>query len=445
MTEPHSRVGVVHGPWAAATVRDIVTAARGVCEPVVIFRRGVADSAPALVAMTRALARVEIVGDERTTEEIVGLGLDGCTTFHDGELETVDRVHRSLGLPGAGGVDGAWDKLTQRRTFLRHGVSALRAVPVDSREEFHRAVGDVGLPAVLKPRRSVAGTDLALLPDASAVAEEAEHRENWHGLVFEQFIARGAHPSGLPWLADYVSVETVSDGATRCHVAVLDKPPLSTVAASGPARRNAVRETGDFLPSQLPPDRLRAVLDRTGAALDALGVRSRVTHTELRVTDTDVDVIEVNGRLGGEVQRLLDMVGGPNLVRAALVLALGGTPDLSADWTTDIVSVLSVPFPDRAGTVRSGVTRPALRALPGVEAVDAVALAGDARSVSDFRTASLVLRARDAGEMRRALGGVLSGVAELFAEDGLDRDPWLRAVLAGIADPGPLGKGSGDD
>ncbi len=107
-------------------------------------------------------------------------------------------------------------------------------------------------------------------------------------------------------------------------------------------------------------------LERTSAALDALDVRWRVTHTELRVTQSEVEIIEVNGRVGGYLARLLRPLGGPDLVRAALTVALGRVPNCEGpvDDRRGYMFGLYMPFPRREGMVWTSDLSQPLRLSP---------------------------------------------------------------------------------
>ncbi|XEC33111.1 ATP-grasp domain-containing protein [Streptomyces fradiae] len=427
-------MGVVHRPYGAAGLRDVYRAAQGLCRPVLIFRGPVAGTYPELVELARAMFPVHVLPDDDPVPAVAALRLRGLTTFHDDELDFTDHLLRALDLPGAPATGSPWDKLVQRRAFARAGLSTLPFASVDSAEEFRRALREVRLPAVLKPRRAVGGRGVTFLRDPDDVRRVLSLRTSWAGLLLEGLIPPSAHPSGVPWLADFVSVETVSTATRRTHCAVFDKAPVSIRDAAGPEGADLVRVTGDVVPSRLPAQTRDLVLKRTGEALDALGTRCRVTHTELRVTPDEIEVIEVNGRVGGHLTRLLRPLGGPDLVRSALTLALGETageelPEQPADLGRSGFMVgLFVPFPHEDGTVASRVSRADLRALPGVVGVDEVAEHGAARADTGFRAANVTLRFATAEELDAAVGPVARGIAGLFAADGLADDPWLRRL-----------------
>jgi hypothetical protein len=421
-------VGIVHAPGAVAGLRDIVTAARDLCEPVVIFREEVARTNPDLVAAARAVARVVQLADRPGVADVAALRLDSCTTFHDTELEAADAIQRRLELPCAPVPARPWDKHAQRELFRREGLSALRSVPVNSVAEFHRAVAEIRRPGVLKPRRGMASTGVMFIVGSVDVEAESRRRLDWNDLVYEQFIPRGSHPSGVSWLADYVSVETVTVGSVHHHVAVFDKLPISVSDHPDSPPSVIIRETGDVYPSRLTPSMLRLVLDLTSQALDALGIRWRASHTELRVDSDRAEVIEVNGRLGGEVNRLLRLAGGPDVVRAALSVAVGREPDLTTVPADTIVAAVYPPFPQRTGLVRSDVSRAGLRRIPGVVGVDEVARQGDPQAQTGYRLVNLSLRTGTADELDRAMAALLDELAAGFADDGLGDDPWLSGL-----------------
>jgi biotin carboxylase len=196
-----------------------------------------------------------------------------------------------------------------------------------------------------------------------------------------------------------------------------------------------VRETGDILPARLPAAIRAAALDCTSRVLDALTVRDRVSHTELRVSPTGVDVIEVNGRLGGEVAGMIRLGGGGDLVRAAFEVALGRRPALAPPTAPGYLICLYIPFPERDGVVRSTVSRSQLRALPGIVRVDEVARHGDLRAATAFHAAKVLLAAADPDQVGKVLEAAMAEIAALFAADGLDQDGWLRDMRERLAPP----------
>jgi biotin carboxylase len=419
-------VAVVHTPAAAASLRDIVLAAQGLFRPVFVFPRPTA-----LVTVAARLARAVVAEDGAVAEAVAAEKPAGVVTFDDAQLEAADAARTALDLPGAPAVEAPWDKLVQRSRLRERGVSTLLAEPVDAPADLLRAVETVGLPGVLKKRRGAAGISMRFLRDGDDVREELDRREHWAGMLYEQFITRGEHPSGRGWIGDHVSVETISDGHGRQHVAVFDKTPLSISYAQGPGRDYMVRETGDVYPSVLPDDVREKVFEKTSAALDALGVCWRVTHTELRATAETVEVIEVNGRTGGDVTSMLSTLGGADMVRAALATALGRPCEVIAT-PRDQVAQIDPSFPVRHGTVLSKATRGDLLRLPGVTDVGFVARHGDDRGATGYRLAGLRMHASSVDELAIMLRGTIHGLTEIFEADDFVEDEWARRMLEAL-------------
>ncbi|MET7426149.1 hypothetical protein [Dactylosporangium sp. NPDC005555] len=413
----------MHAPFGAASLRDIKRAAEGVCCPVLLIRDEVAAEQPGLVALARRLFETVVVADGSESTLVRQCRLDGVTTFHDAELDLVDRVLASAGLPGRTGVDHAWDKLVQRSTLREHGLTSVRARGVDSREDLAAAVAELGRPGVLKPRRANTGTSLAMIDTADDFRHQMTARAAWRGLLYETRIPDGAHPSGVGWLGDFVSVETINTDRHR-HVAVVDKLGPSLVKHCGADGADSLNEVGDLVPSRLPGDMLAEVLDYTSRCLDALGVTWRVTHSEVKLTPTGPELIEVNGRTAGYLSRLVGLAHGPDLIRAALGLAVGRSPAEPLDGLSGSALLLLPAFPDRRGAVLSDVSAADLLRLPGVVGVDEVASAGDPRSRNGFRMAVLNLVADSFDEISAGREATLDGINRLFARDlsaGLNR------------------------
>lgn len=421
------RVAVVHSPFGAAGIREIVLSAKNHCQVNVYMRTTVAQRYPALVEAARRVVDLQVVDDATAAAVIARSGVDGVTTFHDDEVDLVDHIATQAGLPNEPTVSRPWDKARQRELFGAANLGSVRALEIDSPHDFRQAVAVLGLPVVLKPRRAASSLGLSFVRSRDDVMGELHRRTEWDRLLCETLIPPGLHPSGLATLADYVSVDTVSDAACHHHLAIVDKFPIAVAPTPGPV---AVRETGILFPTRLPVDVQRDVLASATRALDALGVRNRVSHTEIKVSEHGIDVIEVNGRLGGDIARLFAMRGGPDLVRAAFDVALGRRANVLDEWTAleKVVACLYVPFTHREGTVRSIVAPSQIRSIPGVVAVDEVAATGQPLAASGFRTAKFTLSATSTRLLDHAVAGAFDRLATLFEPDGMHQDPWLSAL-----------------
>ncbi|WP_338674669.1 ATP-grasp domain-containing protein [Streptomyces sp. SCSIO 30461] len=421
-------MAVLHRGGGSAELAEIEQAARDVCQPVMFFDRSVVTEDSALVREAEALFPVRIFDLPKLIECVREAEVEGVTTFHDWEVQNVAAVASALRLPGLSTGPGPWDKLTQRTRLAAVGLTKVTAVSVDSPQTFAEALDRVHLPAVLKPRRGVGGSGIAFVDSESDADYQLGHRTKWSDLLLESRLPPFEHPR-TEWLADYVSVEMASTQDDHVPVAIFDKAPVSVHRHTGPDASDAVSVTGDLTPTMLPHIVRMRVLDYVRKVLDALRVRWCVTHTEVKLLPDAVDLIEVNGRVGGHLPRLLGVLGGPNLLTIAMNLALAQEPEIPplADGATQGYAMGLFPaFGERTGTVHSAVSRDQLERYPCVIQVDEVAEHGAPRRASGYRVANVVLRAGEEEELTLAVTAIASGIATLFSADGLDEDPWFE-------------------
>lgn len=107
------------------------------------------------------------------------------------------------------------------------------------------------------------------------------------------------------------------------------------------------------------------------SAHQVLGIRLGVTHTEIRLTGRGPRLVEVNGRLGGDLIPYIGRLAtGVDLVTAAAELSLGHQPELRADRQRS--AEVRFIYPRHDGIVRR-VDLTCAEAVPGI--TDAIILA----------------------------------------------------------------------
>jgi len=348
---------------------EIAAAARGAGADVFLV---VDRAAPHVARLAPALGRrfdlLDITGltTEAAAARVCARAPDGLLTFSE------HRMAATSAFAAAAGVK-RWhtpettrlltDKYLQRRALADAGVDTTPCVlvPVGGAA---RAVGEVGLPAVLKPRQGTGSRHVrAVWTVEEAVAAVAECPQGTD-LLAERLLVGDPAAAGSPW-GDYVSVETaVSDGDCR-PVCVTGKFALA----------EPFRERGSFLPHTLDDRTATQVTALAEAAIGALGVRDGVVHTEIKLTGRGPRVIEVNGRVGGLVADLLRRGADYDLVGTAVRLALG--LPLETEPVVGGVAyqyTLLAPMDATSLVGFGGLDR--LRAVPGVDLVDVRATPG---------------------------------------------------------------------
>jgi biotin carboxylase len=397
-------VAVVYG-HGAANLAQIAKAAQNLTDVLFVMdsrdedARAFADILPKFGAGVVDLATAADADLKRLLAPATGI-----LTYADGLIERTSRIATLLGLPYHSEVTARllMDKQLQRETLNRALPAATPVAVVRARADLAPAAAAVGFPLVAKPLTGCASA-FTYRCDTAAELElrlgDSLDRDRGTAWAIEALLRPGRHPAG-DWLGDYVSVESLTvDGVTR-HIAITDKLPLAL----------PFRETGMVSPTALPPAAQDEVLALAGDAIRALGVAHGLTHTEIKLTPDGPRIIEVNGRLGGFVARLIERASGLDLVRLALRAALG----LPVGDPAPVFRSASVWFGVVPPQARVKVTAlsPArrLRTLPGVWRVERLADAGD---VLDW----------EFGSGQRA--------ADLWAEaPGLDAVPSLLDRLA---------------
>jgi biotin carboxylase len=178
-------------------------------------------------------------------------------------------------------------------------------------------------------------------------------------LILEGYLPDGgAMPGGFE--ADYVSVETVARAGELTHLAITGRFPVVP----------PFRETGFFIPSTISGGAREEVVALAGSALRAVGFHVGVAHTEIKLTSDGPRVLEINGRIGGGVPEMLGLTTGIDLVKLAMLAALGaplGVADMPA--TDGIGYRFFYQPPSSATRVVSIDGLEELRAWPGVQSI----------------------------------------------------------------------------
>jgi biotin carboxylase len=249
--------------------------------------------------------------------------VDGVLCWDEGRIHATAYVAEALGLRN-GDPAVVWrlrDKAQTRMALDAAGVAQPRSVPVRTVRQALAAADLVGYPAVLKPRGLGGSLGVVRVDGAEdLVGHFAFTRDT-------KAPDPVVYSSDAPVLVEEcvvgaeVSVDSVvRDGVvTPLFVArkVVGYPPYAEevghyVDAADPLRTDPV---------------LAAALQDTHAAL---GFRDGWTHTEFMLTEDGPKLIEVNGRLGGDMIPYLGMLAtgiDPGLVAASV--ACGLKPDMA--------------------------------------------------------------------------------------------------------------------
>lgn len=354
--------------FGAAGAAEILSSARGICEVAFVCDRGNAYIAEHIDAVREYATVCDITGraPDEISELVAALRPAGVTTFSESQLALTARVAAACGLPfhNLDTVDALTDKYTQRRLMAEAGVDVTRCRTVRDAAGVCPAVSEVGLPAVIKPRRGAASRHtyrVTTVDEAVAALEAATGgvRPPLPEFVVEELLVGDPGQAGGFW-ADHVSVESLVVDSVVHPICVTGKFALA----------EPFRETGQFAPSTLRSELVQEVHELATRAVRALGVRLGATHTELKLTATGPRIIEVNGRLGGNVSYVVSRSLGFDLLRATIDVALGAVPQIPVLCHRQLVYQRYLAPPARRTTLLALGDLDGLRDLAGVRFVE---------------------------------------------------------------------------
>lgn len=248
--------------------------------------------------------------------------VSGVLCWDEVRIHATAHVAEALGLPNGDPavILRLRDKGLTRAALAAAGVPQPASVPVATVADALAAADRLGYPVILKPRALGASLGVIRADDPAAVRA---------GFAFTSSIDA---PTGItvgtpePYLVEElvtgeeISVDAVVSGGVTTPVfigrKVVGYPPY-------------FEETGHYVDAADPlltDPVLTRVLSDTHTAL---GVRDGWTHSEFMLTAAGPKVIEVNGRLGGDlIPRLGQLATGIDPGIAAATVACGLPPEL---------------------------------------------------------------------------------------------------------------------
>ncbi len=386
------------------------------------YRVVLVNSNPATIMTDPNLADATYV--EPITPEIVGRILererpDALLPTMGGQtaLNTAMALHKSgklaaLGVEligaSAAAIDTAEDRLLFRQAMDRIGLASPKSRLVRSLDEAVAALPDVGLPAIIRPSFTLAGTGGGI----------AYNRDE-----FEQIVAGGlrASPLGTVLIEESVlgwkeyEMEVVRDRADNCIIvcSIENVDPMGI-------------HTGDSItvaPALTLTDKEYQIMRNASiAVLREIGVDTGGSNVQFAVNPADgrMIVIEMNP-LVSRSSALASMATGFPIAKVAAMLAVGYTLD---ELANDITQVTPASFEPTIDYVVTKMPRFTFEKFPGAQAL----LTTSMKSVGE----AMAIGRSFAESVQKALRSMetdLHGFNEVDIPGGEDRNT-LRAALA---------------
>lgn len=248
-----------------------------------------------------------------------------------------------FGVPGLSvpGVHGCRDKYICRSLLTAAGLPQPGFALATGLGEARAAATRIGYPVIVKPRALGASMGVSLAADEREL----------------EFAYRVAHEASLVGDAPYrggALIEGFADGPEISIDGAVHKGEYLPMflARKSTGLPPFFEELGHVVDAADPLLGDAALLDALGTAHRVLGVEDGITHTEVRLTPDGPVIIEVNGRLGGDLIPFLGQVAtGVEPGSVLFDVATGARPDLTR--TASDVAGIRFGYPAHDCAVRS--------------------------------------------------------------------------------------------
>ncbi|QIS11404.1 ATP-grasp domain-containing protein [Nocardia arthritidis] len=270
-----------------------------------------------------------------------------------------------LGVPGLSpaGVRGCRDKNRTRTVLTAAGLVQPRFALTDTVAQARAAAARIGYPVVVKPQALGASMGVVLARD---------ERE----LTVAFGVAAGASTIGDAPFRDTALVEEFAVGPEISIDAAVYKGEYLPMflARKRTGMEPYFEEVGHIVDADDPLLRDEALLRTLSDAHRELGVENGITHSEVRFTARGPLIIEINGRLGGDLIPFLGKIAtGIDPGEVLVDIATGRRPTLAR--TRNAVAGIRFGYPEHDCVVRSvrvpewgpGLVTAAAMVEPGAE------------------------------------------------------------------------------
>ena len=310
---------------------EIAEAARDFCDLLWVFDFTDPQLSP-MLPLIRRLGEVIDTAGLRDSEVATHVALhhpDGVITFSELlPLAAAIAEESNLRFHSLRTAQLLTNKYRQRVALAHAGVPGPGFWPVPTDMDFtgrSDLATVLSYPVVVKPQAGSGSQNTYCVGDPATLLRLLdEARGGAEDLLIEEVLAE-AHARELQRFGEVLMVDSlVLDGRVTHYALTGHFIPAQPF-----------RGTGSFIPVHLNDAERKAVFEATEAALEALGVNTGLTNTDLILTPDGPRVLEVNGRIGGQVPTLLALAGAspllPQVMRFAVRESDGGMLPLQTD------------------------------------------------------------------------------------------------------------------
>lgn len=257
---------------------------------------------------------VDIMDQQACLQAARRHGIDGVVAINDFGVMSAALVARELDLPGlpleVAGI--ATSKCQMRQAWRDAGAPTIDFRRVSSADQLKSAVGEMGLPAIIKPCNSSGGGSrgVMLLDESSDLAEAYRYTNSFYQ-------------------DDDVLLEEYAEGLEHSVEAIVYEGVAHIIAISDKVKSPLPFRVDDIIlyPTVEEGQRLQWVHEAVQQSVEAIGMRNGIAHVELTITDHGPVLFEIGARCGGGApDPLVPYLSGVEEFKEAVRLALGERP-----------------------------------------------------------------------------------------------------------------------
>ena len=279
------------------------------------WQRGYFDE----IVLTNVFDAQEMMGAAR--EVAAHSRIAGLMCWDEPVVLAAGELAAELGVPGlsVAGVRGCRDKNRTRSALTEAGLCQPRFAMITTTEQALAAAGRMSYPVVVKPRSLGASIGVVMASDEAELAEAA-------GVALAASQVETGPYGGCAIVEEYAEGPEISVDAAVHKGEYL--PMFLARKQSG--AHPYFEEVGHIVDAADPLLDDRELMGTMARAHHVLGIEDGVTHTEVRLTRRGPLIIEVNGRLGGDLIPFAGMrATGIDPGEVLFDVATGQRPDLT--------------------------------------------------------------------------------------------------------------------
>lgn len=330
------------------------------------------------------------------TVDTISHSIDAVITTYENYILPTAWIADHLGLPGlpVATAEACTDKFLMRSLFDNAPKKVSPAfATVASEEDIRQFAAAHTFPLILKP----ANLAKSLLVTKSNDLDELVANYG-HSVELLQTIYKKYAPNRTPKLI----IEEFLEGSIHSVDAFVDHTGEPHVLEQVVDYQTGydIGYDDNFHYSRLLPSKLNdadrtALRECAAIGIRALGMKNSPAHVEIIMTKEGPRIVEIGARNGGYRERMHSLANGIDITGAALALALGKTPNVTA-IRNDPCAVLEL-FPKTPGAFTGIKNLETLKTLPSLHYLSVKAKEGEyiGKAADGFKMAAVVILHND--------------------------------------------------